>query len=457
MLSLQTIGYAQNIIFILTDDQGWADVSTPLDTLQKEAYSNYFETPNIDKLASKGMVFTEAYAPAPMCTPTRRSIQYGMTPARQRGTEFLGDFSGKGHQAIPEYLKKINPNYKCALFGKWGEVMSGTWKNQNKEINPKALGYDESDGPNTGNVTGTFYHRNMGKAQYKQNYICTPDDDPKRTLSVTNRAISFIEQQVKDKQPFYLQVNYYALHTAHQALQATMDKYKKKGMPNRKVHWGVAPMLEDLDTAIGKIIEAVDRLGITGETYICLSSDNGGERRYDNVLATVNKTVRGRNYPLRGYKGQLYEGGIRVPFMVSGPDIRSGSVCRAPIALYDLLPTFYELVGGRDKLPKDIDGRSIVNVFKLPEAEINERPEHGLIFHRPIKKKQSALRLGNYKLVLTWSGPWEIKKTELFDLDKDIGETQNLVSMLPDKTKLLKNYLIEYLKGVNAEVSKKEN
>jgi arylsulfatase A-like enzyme len=443
-----------NILFILTDDQGWADFSAALDPEHPEAHCPYFETPHMDCFIRQGMRFTDAYSPAPICTPTRRSIQYGMTPARQCGTEFLSQFDGQGHRSIAQYIKQVDPVYRCAIFGKWGEAMSGTWDQENVEINPAALGYDESDGPHTGNVTGTYYHWKLGKEMSDRNYSCEADPDPKRTFSVTKRAISFMERQAQNKQPFYLQVNYYAIHTAQQALQKTMDKYAAKDNPSRKVLRGVGPMLEDLDCAMGQLMDALDSLGLADNTYVFLSSDNGGEQAWV-PLPQGSDDLPDRNAPLRGVKGTLYEGGIRVPFAVHGPGIQENTTCREPVALYDLLPTFYELAGGSDPLPADIDGASLRPLLGDPLDGAVQRTEPGMVFHRPLWKKQfhSAIRMGDYKLVLTWSGPWEIKERELFNLATDIGETQNLAAKEPERADGMTKALLAYLKKVDAETA----
>lgn len=444
-----------NILFILTDDQGWADLSEPLDPAYPSAQCDYFETPHMNRIMQSGIRFSDAYAPAPICTPTRRSIQYGMTTARQRGTEFLGHFNPEGHFSIAQYIKQIDPSYRCAVFGKWGEAMSGTWTNQNETIYPKALGYDESDGRDTGNVTGTYYHWKLGKEMSDRNYTCEADPDPKRTFSVTERSISFMKRQAEKKQPFYLQVNYYAIHTAQQALQKTMDKYAEKENPDRKVLRGVGPMLEDLDSGIGQLLQAVEELGLKENTYIFFASDNGGEKAYI-PLPPGSDALPDRNAPLRAVKGTLYEGGIRVPFAVQGPGIESNVVCREPIALYDLLPTFYELVGGEAALISSIDGLSLLPLLRKPEtASLERRPAPGLVFHRPLWRQQShsALRTGDYKLVLTWQGPWKIKQRELFNLAEDIGETTNLIEAMPEKADQMTDALINYLKSVNAETA----
>jgi len=451
-----------NIIFILTDDQGWADLNLPMDPAVPEGACSYFHTPNMDRLAGKGMRFSSGYSSAPLCTPTRRSIQFGMTPARQRGTEFIGDFSPKGHLSIPQALKRANPSYRCAHFGKWGEVISGTWKKHpeiagyqesdpDTEANPTAMGYDESDGL-TSNGTGTFYHPTYRPKDAHRNWICEPDADPKRTFSVTRRSIAFMDRQVREKHPFYLQVSYYAIHTAYQARQATLDKYAGKGEPPRQVMAGIAPMLDDLDTGVGQLLDAIDKLGIGENTYVFFSSDNGGE---PGRMPAERQSQPARNHPLRMTKQYLYEGGIRVPFIVRGPGVKAGAVCREPVAQYDLLPTFYDLAGGREPLPAEIDGGSLRPLLEDPASGAVKRMMTGLVFHRPLLKAQphSAFRVGDFKLVITWSGPWQIARHELFNLAKDIGEKQNLAETMPGKADEMSATLIAYLKSVNAETA----
>ncbi len=444
-----------NLLFILTDDQGWADLSTPLDPAVPEGFCASFRTPNIDRLAREGMRFTNGYSPAPICTPTRRSIQFGMTPARQHGTEFVSDFHPQGHPAIAQLLKQADPSYRCAHFGKWGEVMSGKdYGDGTMEANPTALGYDESDGL-TGNVTGTFHHPNLEPGSGQRNWTCEADEDPKRILSVTARAIAFMEQRVQQKQPFYLQVSYYAIHTAYQALAATLARYADQPAPARQVMPGIAPMLEDLDAGVGQVLAAVARLGIADNTYIVLSSDNGGEpgpefRRNPSSLPA-------RNHPLRMHKQTLYEGGIRVPFMVRGPGVEPGSSCAVPVTQCDLLPTFYDLAGGREALPADIDGGSLRPLLENAGEGTVRRAFPALVFHRPQLRNMphSAIRAGDWKLVVHWAAPWEPARRELYDLAHDVGETNDLSGTMPEKTSELYELLISYLKSVDAEVPPK--
>lgn len=438
-----------NIIFILVDDQRWVDFGESIIPGCPEASSDYLETPHLNKFAKTSLVFTDAYATAPICTPTRSSLLYGMTPARQKGTEFIGFFDPKGYKAIPEYLKEVDANYQCAVFRKWGETMDGysnNMKKVNKFIHPEALAFDESDGRFTGNKTGGLYPNpywkknkltpeeyTLEKKQFDQNYYVEPDEDPKRTNSLTERSLDFLKKQVEQKTPFYLQINYYAIHTGYSASPETIGKYADKPNPKRRLLRGVGPVLDELDQAIGWVLDSVEAMGLSENTYIFISSDNGGEGIHQPPWS--NKSMPNRNTPLRHIKGSLYEGGVRVPFMVQDPGVNTGFVSE-PVILVDLLPTFYELAGGKKKLPPDVDGKSLTPLFQGITEKAFVRENNVLIFHRPFWRVQShsAIREGDYKLVITWEKTGKIKKKELFYLRYDLAEENNLSGKYPELT-----------------------
>ena len=235
-----------NIILILTDDQGWSQRSGLMDPENLETGSSYLHTPSMDRIAAEGMRFTGGYSPAPLCTPTRRSILCGTSAARS-GTEFASAWVPADHMTLPRALKQANPEYQCAHFGKWGEKMISS---------PKECGYDVSDG-HTGNVTG-------GMAEKMQPAHIV--EDPKRTGSVTDRSIKFIREQTKAGKPFYTQVSYYAVHLRTELLQTSLEKYQNKGAPDRAYSQGWAGMLEELDSGIGRLLDELDALGISDNT-----------------------------------------------------------------------------------------------------------------------------------------------------------------------------------------------
>jgi len=425
-----------NIILILTDDQGWSHVSKPMDPEIPGSSSQYLSTPNIDKLGDSGMRFTSGYAPAPICTPTRRSILCGASAARS-GTEFRSEYVPADHMTIPKALRQANPDYFCAHFGKWGEHMIST---------PEECGYDRSDGE-TGNQTGGMPQSLGVGAHDKGPDYFIDEENPKLTFSLTDSAIRFMDHAVEENRPFYLQVSYYATHLSIVCKQETLLKYYRKGVPDRMYPRSFAAMLDDLDQGIGSLLDALEQIGVSENTYVFFMSDNGGQK----FMPGNDESRLHLNAPLTDFKQSLFEGGIRVPFIVRGPGIKPGSYSHVPVVGYDLLSTFYNLAGGTEDLPDEIDGGSIVPLFNNPVNGKVDRNVDGLVFHRPIKKSSSAFRQGSYKLFLTWNQEGEIIDRQLYNLDESIDENENTdISLLnEEKTNYLQAVLLEYLKSLD--------
>lgn len=412
-----------NIILILTDDQGWSQRSGLMDPENPETGSSYLHTPAMDRIAEEGMRFTGGYSPAPLCTPTRRSILCGTSAARS-GTEFVSKWVPADHMTLPRALKQANPKYQCAHFGKWGEKMISS---------PEECGYDVSDG-HTGNVTGGMEEK-MRPAHIVE--------DPKRTDSVTDRTIDFIRAQTKAGKPFYVQVSYYAVHLRTELLQASLEKYQNKGAPDRAYSQAWAGMLEELDSGIGRLLDELDALGIAEKSYVVFTTDNGGR----GTVPGGDQKSPAPNVPLSGAKHSLLEGGIRVPMMVRGPSIKAGSVCRIPVAGYDFLPTFYELAGGKGNLSEELDGGSFVSLFSDPKTNSVKRPIDGLVFSRP-RQGMAAIRSGKWKLLAKVNTKREIQSTKLFNVVDDIAEERDLSTTRSDKSKQLRTRLKTYLENV---------
>jgi len=422
-----------NIILVLTDDQGWTDTSVRMMPDRHDTKSDFYQTPALEQMAKEGMVFSDAYSPAPVCTPTRESIQWGKTPARLKSTGHyrLARKNFDGEISIPQAIKAVDPTYATAHFGKWG----------GQQPYPENAGYDRTDG-NTNN-----YHGDWRSLKDKRP---VPLDDPKQIFSLTKRANKFIEDQVKAKRPFYLQLSHYALHAQHRALKETIEKYRKLP-PGKKCtpadyaspppavnDWALeyAAMTENLDTGLGQLLDKIDQLGIKDNTYIIFTSDNGGDFR--------------GNHPLRSTKSHVWEGGIRVPMVVRGPGIKPGSYCCVPIAGWDFLPTFVDLAGGsKTDLPKNLDGGSLRPLFENAGKGKVHRPVEGLVFHFPDFQgdSMSAIRIGDYKLLKDW----ETYDIHLYNLKDDLSETNDLAAKMPDKAKQMHKKLTGYLETVNAE------
>lgn len=428
-----------NFVFILVDDQGWEQTSVEMIKGKPQTKSDYYHTPNLERLAEQGMRFTNGYAPAAVCAPTRYSIQFGQTTARLRMTKVGMPTAHIDHSmlSIPKLLKSVDSNYRAAHYGKW-----------HLDIEPSVLGYDDSDGM-TRNADGGYGEND----KWGNNF----DEDPKKIFSLTKKASDFMEASVNIHKPFYLQISHYAVHAVLFSRHETFEKYDS--LPKGKIHDLpiFAAMTENLDTGVGMIMKKIEELGIADNTYIIYMSDNGG-------VPTIPKRIEyiiGDNFPLRRGKWDLFEGGIRVPFIIKGPGIKENSQSNVPVIGYDLLPTLRDLAGGSCPLPETIDGGSFKDIL-LNEGEGNiKRPFGGLIFHFPhthgriLDQYPSAIRVGDYKLV-KFRYP-DSTRLMLFDLSNDIGESENLTDMLPAKAKELEKEMDDYLISVDANIPFKSN
>lgn len=412
-----------NFLFILTDDQGWSQLSREIYPGFPASRSSYLETPYMDALAAEGMRFCAGYSPAPLCTPTRRSVLCGTSAARS-GPEFPSEFVPADHLTMPRALKRANPDYRCAHFGKWGMHMGSS---------PEECGYDESDGE-TNNFTGGMENKE------EPHHIV---DDPKRTFSVTRRAQRFMHEQVEQRNPFYLQVSYYAVHLRVETLDSSLAHFMAKGEPDRGYTAGFAGMLRDMDDNIGVLLEELEELGIVQDTYVVFMSDNGGRP----VIPGGDAQRLPTNHPLAGSKQKLLEGGIRVPFIVRGPGIEPGTHTHIPVCGYDLLPTFYDLAGGTESLPDDVDGASFRSVLTDPESGRVERAAGGLVFHRP-KIQKSVFRDGDLKLYVHLDEEERFVKRELFNVKDDPGEATDLASEHPKIVEEFEAKLVRFLAKV---------
>lgn len=233
------------------------------------------------------------------------------------------------------------------------------------------------------------------------------------------------------------------MHLRTELLQTSLNKYQKKGAPDRAYSQGWAGMLEELDNGIGRLLDELDALDISDNTYVVFTTDNGGR----GTIPGGNPNSPPPNVPLSGAKHSLLEGGIRVPLMVRGPSIKAGSVCRVPVAGYDFLPTFYELAGGKSNLSQELDGGSFVTLFSDPGNDRVKRPIDGLIFSRP-RQGMAAIRTGKWKLLAEVNSNREIQSAKLFNVVKDIAEQNDLSKSQSDKAMQLQSRLKTYLETV---------
>lgn len=437
-------GFAQskkqkpNFIFILIDDLGWTNSSQLMDDRIQNSKSDYYETPKIEKLASMGVRFSNGYAPCAICCPTRRSIQFGQNPARQGDIQFAEKYNPTKNKftSIPQLLKSISPLYHAAHYGKW---------DLRADIFPEDIGYDESDG-DTGNNNGDM---NSSKdTKWTDLFI---NSDPKRIESITERALNFMTRQVNSGHPFYLQVSHYATHVDIQTTQASLTKFNAKTKGNVHNNPGFAGMLENVDAAVGKILDKIEELKIGNNTYVILMADNGAVASFPPAKNKFDlppaKNPPTNSYPLRAGKWTLYEGGIRVPFIVIGPGIKAGTQSNVPVAGWDIFPTISELAGNTKSLSENIDGTSFKPILENEKTERLNRKDDELIFHY-YGQDHSAIRVGDFKLIKFW----KTKKIELYNLKDDIGEINDLSKTNFEKVKELEKRLTTYLEKVHAEI-----
>ena len=423
-----------NFIVFLVDDQGWNGTSVQMSDEISDSKSDFYLTPNLEKLALNGMRFSSAYSSAPVCAPSRYSLQFGQTPARLKMIRVGMNTDHIDHNrkiTIPRLLKSINPNYKSAHFGKWGMGSE-----------PSQLGYEISDGK-TKNSDGGFDYKN-NKRQWQNNI----NIDPKLIFSTTQKAINFIDDQVKSNSPFFVQISHYAVHSDIMMRKGTLDKFKNIPKGKYHNHEGFAAMTEDLDFGIGLLLDHLEKNGLIENTYIIYTSDNGAVPTMPPTPFYNNST----NHPLKRGKWDATEGGIRVPFIISGPNIKKGSESKNTITLSDILPTIADIAGYKNTMPKNIDGGSFKNILFNEGKGSIERIHDFFIFHVPYENRiafnraHSSIIDQNYKLIKFYDNG----ELMLFDLNDDFAELNNLNKKHPKISYMLEEKLDNYLQMVKA-------
>jgi len=452
-----------NILLIFADDLGWSDLG---------CYgSARFHTPHLDKLAKQGMRFTQAYAAAPICSATRAALLTGNSTARNgfefvvkkepgfqsvpaplRAPPFTIDLA-LNHTTIPEALGAAG--YDTAFFGKW----------HLNAHHKRYLGWSPTHGPRAQGFAkatedfGSHPYSYWGKGKKARAFVDLPEDEFP-TDGVTERAIRFLEQRGED--PFFLMVSHFFVHDPnHTRIRWLHDRQLRElpeGASRRRelAHYGA--MVTTLDQHVGELLAGLERAGKADSTLVVFTSDNGGHPNYAG------------NAPLRGSKWNLYEGGIRVPFIARWPGVvKEGSVCKAPVWSPDLFPTFAELAGAKSSTARD--GASIVPLLRNSKAR---RPGRALVWHFPYyhpetrylerpdeigvddgetskTKPHSAIRVGDWKLLHFY----EDGRNELYNLAGDMAEARNLAVSNPKETKLLRGRLTKYLEDVEARLPTK--
>lgn len=432
-----------NIVLILIDDLGWADLGV---------YGSAFhETPNIDRLASEGLRFASAYAAAPVCSPTRASLLTGKSPARLRITNFIpGSGAPDGSGVLPprDWVKALPPAEEtlAELLGRAGYVtgMIGKWHLGDPA--PLGQGFDEDHSDGFWALVRYWIPPILFDRYFGEYY---PD-------VLSRKAVDFIDRHASGPRPFFLFLSHNTVHVPLQAKPEKIAKYEAKrerSSPDPKAQQNpvYAAMVESMDESVGRVMDALERLGIADRTLLIFGSDNGGltvaeplySGHFDHTPATTLS-------PLRAGKGYLYEGGLRVPWIVRLPGVtRPGAVSDEPVITHDWFPTLAE-IAGVPALDSSIEGRSLLPLLRDASRSLDR---DALFFHYPHYSNQGgrpggAVRAGRWKLIERY----ENGALELYDLESDLGERHNLAAQRPELAAELAQRLAGWRERVAAQM-----
>jgi arylsulfatase A-like enzyme len=450
-----------NFVFFLIDDLGWVDTGV--------YGSSFYETPNIDRLASEGMRFTDAYAASPVCSPTRASILTGKHPARLNITDWIGG-SQRGLLLPAEYEHQLafeeitlaevlgDAGYATGFFGKWhlGDT----------PFLPESQGFDLNVGGTAAGQPASYFY--PYKAQEDRSdfwdvpHLEDGEEGEYLTDRLTDEAISFLEAQ--GDTPFLLYLSHYAVHTPIQSKEELTEKYsdKAQSMPEQEGpefiteherafvkqfqdHSAYAGMIQSVDESVGRVLQSIDALGLMDNTIVIFMSDNGGLSTIANSRNAPTAVL-----PLRAGKGWLYEGGIREPLIVRWPRVVApGSLCSEPVTSTDFLPTMLEMAGLDFRPDLHPDGSSLVPLLRQDGSLSRDAIFwHFPHYHGSGNRPSGAVRAGDYKLV-EW---FEDGQVELYNLREDIGESNDLSDGMPEKAAELTEMLHTWRQSVDAHM-----
>jgi arylsulfatase A len=418
-----------NIVLIVADDMGWNQVG----------YHgfNWYETPNIDRIARAGLQFRHAYSAAPICSPTRAALMTGKYPARLRLTDYI---PGNPHAdrplvtpqqvpclpleetTIPEMLRPLG--YASGHFGKWHLGVDYKYK-PGRLFDPASQGFD---------VVYT--------AAKPESDLDPAPPDAHSAVAITEHAVRFIEEY-RDR-PFFCYVPHNVVHRPLYEEEALIEKYRRKpGSDQAARNPIMGAMIERMDTGIGRILDTLERLELVDNTVVIFVSDNGG-------LEALQSQA-----PLRAGKSTLYEGGIRVPMAVRWPGVvRAGGSTDVPVVTHDLFSTIMEIAG----VPYRRDYADGVSIVPLLRGSATTLGRDAIYWHYPHYhhfggRPGTAIRAGDYKLIewyegtLVGLGP----AVELFNVVDDIGETRDLATAQPERVAAMREKLHEWRRSMNAQ------
>lgn len=467
-----------NIVLFLVDDMGWQDTSVPFWT-SGTPFNDRYHTPNMERLAKEGMKFTQAYA-TPVCSPTRISLMTGMNAARHRVTNwtlekdsmkqmekdhpilefpmwnvngmspFGGDTLAVHAMPLPQALH--DAGYFTIHSGKAHLGAIGT-----PGENPLNLGFDINIAGHAAGAPESYLGtQNFGNGKEGKEIWAVPGleeyhgKDIFLTEAITQEALKAVDSAVTAQQPFFLYMSHYAVHTPIMEDQRFVEKYLEKGLDSIESRY--ASMVEGMDKSLGDIMDYLERNNSEENTVILFMSDNGG----------LSAHARGgephtHNAPLSSGKGSMHEGGIREPMLVKWPnEVEAETVSDYQLIIEDFYPSILE-IAGIDSLQtlQKIDGESFVSILKGEKEYNGIRP---LFWHYPNEwgpsgpgiGAASAVRKGNFKLIYYHAD----RSMELFNIQEDIGETENLIESNPEMAREMAAILSDYLMDVKAQMPK---
>ena len=440
-----------NVIFLLVDDWGWTDAAS--------FGSDLYETPHIDALVARGTKFTDGYAACTVCSPTRAAYMTGKYPARLHLTDWIEGHKRKnaklqipqwqmwlGHKEVTLAEALQSAGYVTCHVGKWHLSKRGAGV---EGYYPEKHGFDVNIAGTSWGAPGSyFFPFRRAKASGEPRVGKIPNRGKQGdylTDVLTNAALDFIDQN--QKKPFFLSFPYYNVHTPIQGKAEYVEKYKKKIKPGmRHTNATFAAMVQSVDDSVGRITAKLEELGLAQNTVIFCTGDNGGLSRRGGPT---------NNAPLRAGKGSSYEGGVRVPTMVTWPgSTKPGTVCAEPVITCDFYPTILEITGvtGDADHNSNIDGVSLVPILKDSKAGLDRDAIywHYPHYHPGGATPYGAIRAGDWKLIEFF----EDMHVELYNLKDDIGEKTDLSEKLPDRTRQLREQLHGWRKRVDAQMPK---
>ena len=415
-----------NVIVVLVDDMGWKDLSCQ--------GSDFYETPQIDRLAASGVRFTTAYSACTVCSPTRAAMMTGQEPARLHLTDWIAGHA-RPHAKLrpPDWTKQlpleaVTVAERLKAHG-YATASIGKWHLGGKDHYPEHQGFDVNLGGTAKGQPPSYF------SPYRISTLPEGPDGEYLTDREADEAAAFIEAH-RDR-PFFLYLPHYGVHTPIQAKPKVVAKYaaKRPGISPRLATY--AAMVESVDDAMGEILDTLDRLGIRDRTAIFFTSDNGGQAAITDMQ------------PLRAGKGSAYEGGIRVPFIVSWPGVtRPGSTSDVPVITPDVPATILDITGAGTAIGQPIDGRSLASPLRGGALDREALYWHYPHYHPGGATPHSAIRAGEWRLVHFY----EDGHDELYDLATDPGEATNLAAARPEQTADLRARLDRWLADVDGQM-----